>query len=58
LGLPHEVAHGSLRISLSPSNTREEIDYIADSVNEVVVYLRKMSPVWRDLTEGKKNYVI
>ena len=58
LGLPHEVAHGSLRISLSPSNTKEEMDYIADSVNEVVTYLRKMSPVWRDLKEGKKNYVI
>jgi cysteine desulfurase len=58
LGLPHEVAHGSLRISLSPSNTMEEMDYIADSVNEVVTYLRKMSPVWRDLKEGKKNYVI
>ncbi len=58
LGLPHEIAHGSLRISLSGENTLEEMDHIAQSVEDVVAYLRKMSPVWRDLQEGKKDYVI
>lgn len=58
LGLPHEVAHGSLRISLSEYNTKEEVEHILKNVPEVVVYLRSMSPVWKDLEEGKKQYVI
>lgn len=58
LGLPHEVAHGSLRISLSEYNTEEEVDHIIKNVPEVVAYLRSMSPVWKDLEEGKKQYVI
>ncbi len=58
LGLPHEVAHGSLRISLSEYNTEEEADHIIKNVPEVVAYLRSMSPVWKDLEEGKKKYVI
>lgn len=58
LGLPAEVAHGSLRISLSEYNNIEEIEYIIKAVSEVVEYLRSMSPVWKDLQEGKKNYVI
>lgn len=58
LGLPHEVAHGSLRISLCEYNTEEEIDHIIKNVPEVVAYLRSMSPVWKDLEEGKKAYVI
>lgn len=58
LGLPHEVAHGSLRISLSDENTMEEIDYMIEAVNDVVKYLRSMSPVWRDLKERKREYVI
>lgn len=58
IGRPHEIAHGSLRISLSEENTEEEADYIIKNVAEVVDLLRRMSPVWRDLSEGRKNYVI
>ncbi len=58
IGRPHEIAHGSLRLSLSDENTEEQIEYIISEVPKVVEYLRNMSPVWRDLQEGKKNYVI
>ena len=58
LGLPHEVAHGSLRISLCEYNTEEEADHIIKNVPEVVEYLRSMSPIWKDLQEGKREYVI
>ena len=58
IGRPHEIAHGSLRLSLSEENTEEEIEYIVSEVPKVVYYLRNMSPVWRDLQEGKKDYVI
>ena len=58
IGRPHEVAHGSLRLSLCEYNTEEEIDYILKVVPEVVDYLRSISPVWRDLQEGKRSYVI
>jgi cysteine desulfurase len=58
LGLPHEVAHGSLRMTFSLENTMEEMIYISESVKDVVGYLRNMSPVWKDLQEGKRNYVI
>ena len=58
LGLPHEVAHGSLRISLSEYNTEAEAEHIIKEVLQVVEYLRSMSPVWKDLQEGKKQYVI
>lgn len=56
LGLPHEVAHGSLRLSIDESNTEEEMDYIISSVSDVVDYLRDMSPVWEDLSTGKKQF--
>jgi cysteine desulfurase len=58
IGRPHEIAHGSLRLSLSEYNTEEEADHIIKTVPEVVEYLRSISPVWRDLQEGKKKYVI
>jgi cysteine desulfurase len=58
IGLPHEVAHGSLRLSLCEMNTEEEIDYISKTVPEVVAYLRSISPVWHDLQKGIKRYVI
>lgn len=58
LGLPHEVAHGSLRLSLSEENTKEEMYYIIDAVREVVEYLRDMSPVWEALEKGEKEHVI
>ena len=58
IGLPHEVAHGSLRISLSENNTDEDVDAILKAVPEVVTYLRNMSPVWEDLEKGKKQHLI
>lgn len=48
IGLPHEVAHGSLRITFSTANTAEEAEFIGDKIVEVVTRLRKMSPVWED----------
>ncbi len=57
IGRPHEVAHGSLRLSLGEDATEEQIDYLIDSVTEVVTYLRGMSPFWRDLTTGKRPHV-
>ncbi|MDE5943764.1 MAG: cysteine desulfurase NifS [Clostridia bacterium] len=58
LGLPHEVAHGSLRLSLSEYNTEEDVKAILKAVPEVVAYLRNMSPVWEDLETGKKQHLI
>ncbi len=57
LGRPHEIAHGSLRLSLSPEITMEEIEYTIEAVTEVVQYLRSISPVWRDLTNGKTEFI-
>jgi len=58
IGRPHEIAHGSLRLSLSEYNTDEEIEEIIKTTKDVVAYLRNMSPVWRDLEEGRKKHVI
>ena len=58
LGRPHEIAHGSLRLTLSHETTKEEVDYMIDAVTQVVEYLRGISPVWRDLQSGKQNFVI
>lgn len=58
LGLPHEVAHGSLRLSIGAENTPEEMEYIVKNVKEVVSYLRSMSPVWEDLEKGNKPHLI
>lgn len=58
LGLPHEVAHGSLRLSLSEYNTEEEIEQIIQAVPKVVEYLRNISPIWEDLTNGKRKHII
>lgn len=58
LGLPHEVAHGSLRLSLSPYNTEEEMRYIVSEVPKVVEYLRSISPVWESLEKGEKPHLI
>lgn len=57
IGRPHEVAHGSLRLSLGEDTTEEDIDYLIKSVTEVVTYLRNMSPFWRDLVNGKRQHV-
>ena len=58
LGRPHEVAHGSLRLSLCEENTEQEVEYIIEAVNDVVSLLRGMSPVWRDLESGKKEFIL
>ncbi len=58
IGRVHDVAHGSLRLSLSHYNTQEEIDYILTVVPQVVQTLRNMSPVWRDLQNGKREYIL
>ena len=57
IGRPHEVAHGSLRLSLGDDVTEADIDYIIQAVGEVVTYLRNMSPFWRDLVNGKRPHV-
>ena len=58
IGRVHDVAHGSLRLSLCEYNTEEEVDHILKVVPEVVEHLRKMSPVWRDLQTGKREYIL
>ena len=58
IGRPHEIAHGSLRLSLSDETSDHEVDYIIDAVTEVVSYLRSISPVWRDLVNGKQEFII
>ena len=58
IGRVHDVAHGSLRLSLCEWNTMEEMDHILKCVPEVVEYLRSMSPVWRDLQTGKRTYIL
>ena len=58
IGRPHEVAHGSLRLSLCEWNTEEEVDVILQEVPRVVDYLRNMSPMWKDLVSGKKPFML
>ena len=58
IGRPHEVAHGSLRLSLCEENTEEEIDQLLAAVPEIVEYLRGMSPMWKDLVAGKKKFIL
>ena len=58
LGLPHEVAHGSLRLSIGEYNTMEEIDHIIATVPQVVAYLRDMSPVWDALEKGERPHLL
>ena len=57
IGRPHEVAHGSLRLSLGDDATEADVDYVIEAVSDVVVYLRNMSPFWRDLVSGKRPHV-
>lgn len=57
IGRPHEVAHGSLRLSLGEDITEEQVDYIIQAVTETVTYLRNMSPFWRDLVSGKRPHI-
>ncbi len=58
IGRPHEVAHGSLRLSITEETTDEDADYIINATKEVVSYLRDISPVYKELERGEKKYVI
>lgn len=58
IGRVHDVAHGSLRLSLGEEITEEEVDYLVQNVKEVVEYLRSFSPVWRDLVAGKTPFIL
>lgn len=57
IGRPHEVAHGSLRLTLSEENTQEEVDYIIEETTKVVKYLRDLSPVWKELLSGERKFI-
>lgn len=58
IGLPHEVAHGSVRLSLSDYNTEEDVDYILEKLPEIVSTLRSMSPLWEQIQKGQIHYDI
>jgi len=58
IGRVHDVAHGSLRLTIGEDATAEEIEYIIQNVKEVVAYLRSFSPVWRDLMSGKASFIL
>lgn len=58
IGRPHEIAHGSLRLSLCADNTEEEVEKILQAVPEVVGYLRNMSPLWKDKINGRKEFIL
>ena len=58
IGRPHEIAHGSLRLTISEETTEEDVEYLIEAVRDVVAYLRSMSPVWRDLESGKTPHII
>ena len=56
IGLPHEIAHGSLRLSFSDQNTEEDVDYILEILPQIVDKLRAMSPLWEEIITGQKKY--
>lgn len=58
IGRVHDVAHGSLRLTINEDTSDEDIEYIIKSVKEVVEYLRGFSPIWRDLVAGKKQFIL
>lgn len=58
IGRPHEIAHGSLRLSLCADNTEEDVEKILQAVPEVVGYLRNMSPLWKDKINGRKEFIL
>jgi cysteine desulfurase len=58
IGRPHEVAHGSLRLSLCEENTEEDVEYILQSVPEIVEYLRGISPLWKDKVNGERAFLL
>ena len=58
IGRPHEIAHGSLRLSLCENNTEEEIDYMLEVIPKVIDRLRSMSPLWREKVNGEKEFIL
>lgn len=58
VGQPHEIAHGSLRLSLSGENTEDDVNEILKAVPDIVAYLRNMSPLWKDKVSGKKEFIL
>ena len=58
IGRPHEVAHGSLRLTLCEENTMEQVEYMLEAIPQVVTYLRNMSPVWKELECGERQFVL
>lgn len=58
IGRPHEIAHGSLRLSLCEYNTEEEVEYMLREIPKIVEYLRNMSPLWKDKVEGRKEFIL
>ena len=58
IGRVHDVAHGSLRLTLGEDTTEEQVDYIIEQTAQVVEYLRSFSPVWRELTQGKRQFIL
>jgi len=58
IGHPHEIAHGSLRLTLSEYTTEAEIDYVLSAIPKVVERLRGMSPIWRDKLNGKRPFIL
>ena len=58
IGRPHEIAHGSLRLTIHAETTESEADYLIEAVRDAVSYLRSISPVWRDLERGKMPHII
>lgn len=58
VGRPHEIAHGSLRLSLSGENTEDDVNEILKAVPDIVAYLRNMSPLWKDKVSGKKEFIL
>ena len=57
IGLPHEIAHGSLRLTLNEEITKEDIDYVVDSLKEIVAYIRQMSPLYEDFLKKQKKII-
>ena len=55
IGLPHEIAHGSLRLTLGEDNTEEDINYVVDKIKEIVEHLRAMSPLYEDFLAGRSH---
>lgn len=58
IGRPHEIAHGSLRLSLCENNTIEEVEYMLNEISKVVGYLRSISPLWKDKVAGKREFIL